>query len=156
MAKRTSIEYTSVTPYLTVDDAKEAIEFYKSAFGAEQTGIMTAPDGKVAHAALQIGEATVMLSDKLPNFVTDTPKTLGGTTVGMLFYVSDVDAAVRRAADAGATVTMEPEDQFWGDRFGAITDPYGHSWQIATHIEDVSDEELARRSQEFFAGAASS
>jgi PhnB protein len=152
----TQLEYQSVIPYLTVDDAKGAIDFYKDAFGAEERGIMAAPDGKIAHASLQIGDLNIMLSDKFPEFVTDTPKALGGTTVGILLYVSDADAAIRQAVNAGATVTMEPEDQFWGDRFGAITDPYGHAWQIATHIEDVSPEEMEKRQREFFAAAAAS
>jgi PhnB protein len=144
--------YTSVTPYLTVDDGKAAIEFYKRAFGASERGVMAAPDGKIAHAELQVGDAVVMLCDKLPQFVGEPPKELGGTTVTLFHYVEDVDSAVRNAADAGATITMEPEDQFWGDRLGQVTDPFGHVWQIAARVEELRPEEVETRAREIFAG----
>jgi PhnB protein len=147
--------YTSVTPYLTVDDGKAAVEFYKRAFGATERGIMAAPDGKIAHAELQIGSGIVMLSDPFPGFVGQAPKDLGGTTVGIFLYVEDVDAVVATAADAGAKVLREPEDQFWGDRFGQVEDPFGHVWQIATHVEDVSPEEMEARSREAVASMGS-
>jgi PhnB protein len=145
--------YTSITPYLTVDDGQAAIEFYKHAFGAIERGRMATPDGKIAHAELQIGDAVLMLCDNLPQFTHKAPSEVGGTTVAMFHYVEDVDAVVRTAADAGATITSEPEDQFWGDRFGLVTDPYGHLWLIATRIEDLTPEETAARARELFAGA---
>ena len=146
--------YTAVSPYLTVDDGKRAIEFYKQAFGATERGRMAAPDGRIAHAELQIGDAVLMLCDSFPQFVTQTPTEVGGTTVGLFLYVEDVDAVVQQAAAAGATVTREPEDQFWGDRLGLITDPYGHVWHIATRVEELAPEEIAARSREVFASMA--
>ena len=143
--------YTSITPYLTVDDGKGAIEFYKRAFGAIERGMMAAPDGRIAHAELRIGEAVIMLSDSLPQFATRTPKELGGTTAAIFHFVEDVDSVVQAAADAGATITMEPEDQFWGDRLGHVTDPFGHVWLIATRVEDLTPEEVEARGREVFA-----
>jgi PhnB protein len=143
--------YTSVTPYLTVDDGKAAIEFCKRAFGATELGVMAAPDGTIAHAALQIGNGTVMLSDRFPQSACRTPKELGGTTVALFLYVEDVDSVVEAAAAAGATVTMQPEDQFWGDRLGQVADPFGNVWQIATHVEDLTPEEVEARGREFMA-----
>src|SRR5687768_2742034 len=143
--------YTGITPYLTVDYGKGAIEFYKRAFGATERGIMAAPDGRIAHAELRIGEAVIMLSDSLPQFATRTPKELGGTTAAIFHFVEDVDSVVQAAADAGATITMEPEDQFWGDRLGHVTDPFGHVWLIATRVEDLTPEEVEARGREVFA-----
>jgi PhnB protein len=143
--------YASITPYLTVDDGAGAIEFYKRAFGATERGKMAAPDGRIAHAELEIRGSIVMLSDSFPQFLSRAPKELGGTTVGIFLYVDDVDAVVQDAADAGATITMEPEDQFWGDRMGVVTDPYGHVWQIATHVEDLSPGEIEARSRDVLA-----
>jgi PhnB protein len=143
--------YTSITPYLTVDDGKEAIEFYKRAFGASERGLMTAPDGRIVHAELQIADAVVMLSDSFPQFEARTPKELGGTTVAIFLFVEDVDSVVQDAADAGATITMEPEDQFWGDRLGRVTDPFGHVWLIATRVEDLTPKEIEARGREVFA-----
>jgi PhnB protein len=139
--------YHTITPYLAVDDASEAIEFYKRAFSAKEQGRMEGPDGKIAHAELEIGDSKVMLSDPFPQFSTRPPKELGGTSVSVFMYVEDVDALVKQAVDAGATVEMEVEDQFWGDRFGTVTDPYGHMWSIATHVEDVPPEEMAKRAE---------
>jgi PhnB protein len=140
--------YRTVTPYLAVDDAAEAIAYYTKAFGAKERSRMEAPDGSIGHAELEIGDSLVMLSDPFPQATTRTPNELGGTTATVFLYVEDVDAVVKRAVDAGATVTMEVADQFWGDRFGAITDPFGHSWSIATHVEDVPPDEMARRAEE--------
>jgi PhnB protein len=139
--------YHSVTPYLAVDDAAKAIEYYKRAFGAKERVRMDAPDGKIGHAELEIGDSLVMLSDPFPQASTKTPKELGGTTAGVFLYVEDVDEVVKQAVDAGATVTMEVADQFWGDRFGSVTDPFGHSWSIATHVEDVPPEEMEERAK---------
>ena len=146
--------FTSLSPYLTVDDGKAAIDFYKRAFGASEIGVMESPDGRIAHAALKIGNSVLMFSDPFPQFAGKPPTELGGTTAALFLYVEDVDAVVRQATEAGASVLMEPEDQFWGDRMGQVTDPFGHIWQIATHIEDVSPEELDSRSREIFAAMA--
>jgi PhnB protein len=137
--------YEGATPYLAVEDAAAAIEFYKEAFGAEERVLMHGPDGKIGHAELAIGDALIMLADPFPGSSTTAPKQLGGTSASVFLYVEDVDAFVARALKAGATTSMEVADQFWGDRFGSITDPFGHEWSIATHIEDVSPEEVAER-----------
>jgi PhnB protein len=152
MAEQIPEGYRTITPYLTVDDGKAAIEFYKKAFGATDEGIMSAPDGRIAHAALRIGDSKIMLSDPFPQSACKTPKEIGGTTIAIFLFVEDVDSVVQDAADAGATITMQPEDQFWGDRLGQVTDPYGHVWQIATHIEDLSPEEIEARGREVMAG----
>jgi PhnB protein len=143
--------YHTATPYLAVDDAAEAIEYYKKAFGAKERVRMDAPDGKIGHAELEIGDSLVMLSDPFPQATTRTPKELGGTSASVFLYVEDVDAVVKEAVEAGATITMEVADQFWGDRFGSVTDPFGHSWSIATHVEDVPPEEMAERAKEAMA-----
>jgi PhnB protein len=147
--------YHTVTTYLTLDDAAAAISYYEEAFGAKQKVRMDTPDGKVGHAELQIGDSLVMVSDEFPQGSTRSPKELGGTCAGVFMYVEDVDAVVKRAVDAGATVTMEVADQFWGDRFGTITDPFGHSWSIATHVEDVAPEEIAERAKAAMAAMSS-
>jgi PhnB protein len=143
--------YDNVIPYLTVDDGKGAIEFYKRAFGATDRGSMASPDGRIAHAELEIGGGLVMLSDRFPQSTARTPKELGGTTVALFLYAEDVDAVVKKAAEAGGEITMEPEDQFWGDRLGQVTDPYGNVWQIATHVEDLTPEEIEARGREAMA-----
>ena len=137
--------YHTVTPYLAVDDAAAAIEYYTRAFGAQERVRMEAPGGKIGHAELQIGDSFVMLADPFPQASTTPPKELGGTSASIHVYVEDVDAVVKRAVEAGATITMEVADQFWGDRLGSVRDPFGHSWSIATHVEDVSPEEMAVR-----------
>jgi PhnB protein len=133
--------------YLTVDDAAGAIEYYTRAFGARQRVRMDPPDGKIGHAELEMGGGVVMLSDAFPQATTRSPRDLGGTTVSIFMYVEDVDSVVKRAVDAGGTVSMDVADQFWGDRFGAVTDPFGHVWSIATHVEDVPPEEMAERAK---------
>jgi PhnB protein len=143
--------YNSVNAYLAVEDAEKAIEFYEKAFGAKERGRMPGPGGKIAHAELQIGDSVVMLSDPLPQQSVKSPKELGGTSASLMLYVEDVDEFVQQAVDAGATITMPVEDQFWGDRFGKVMDPFGHDWSIATHVEDVSPEEMAKRGQEAMA-----
>jgi PhnB protein len=139
--------YHTLTPYLAVDDATEAIEFYKKAFGAKERVLMAAPGDTIGHAELEIGDALVMLSDPSPQSSTRSPKELGGTSVSVFMYVEDVDAFVKKAVDAGANVVMEVADQFWGDRFGTISDPFGHVWSVATHIEDVPPEEMEERAK---------
>src|SRR5262245_31919570 len=137
--------YHTLTAYLAVDDATAAIDFYKEAFGAKERVRMNAPDGKVGHAELEIGDSLVMLSDPFPQSHSKPPTELGGTSAGIFMYSKDVDAAMQKAVDAGATVEMAAEDMFWGDRVGSVLDPYGHIWSIATHVEDLSPEEIAER-----------
>jgi PhnB protein len=140
--------YHTVTPYLTVKGAGQAIEFYKRAFGAQEVERMAGPDGKsVMHAELKIGDSIVMLSDEFPQMGTRSPQTLGGSSGYLFLYVSDVDAAFKRAVDAGAKATMPPADMFWGDRFAKVSDPFGHEWGMATHKEDLSPEEIRKRGQ---------
>jgi len=136
-----------IIPHLVVGNASEAIEFYKKAFGAEETMRMPSPDGsKIMHAQIKIGDATVYLSDDFPEFCggqSRDPKHLGATPVTIHRYVADVDAAVAQAEKAGATVTMPVEDMFWGDRYGVLSDPFGHQWSLATHTKDLTPEEIA-------------
>ena len=148
--------YHTVSAYLAVDDAARAIEYYARAFGAKEVVRMDAPGGKIGHAELELGDSRIMLSDPFPQASTRPPKELGGTSASVFMYVEDVDAVVKQAVDAGATVTMEVADQFWGDRFGTITDPFGHVWSIATHVEDVPPEEMAERAKAAMAAMSSS
>ena len=147
--------YNTVSPYLAVEDAATAIDYYKKAFGATERVRMEAPDGKIGHAELEIGDSIVMLADPFPQASTKPPHELGGTSAGVFLYVEDVDAVVKRAVDAGASVTTEVADQFWGDRFGTVTDPFGHVWSVATHIEDVPPAEMAERAKAAMAAMAS-
>jgi PhnB protein len=139
--------YHSLQIYLAVEDASKAIDFYKEAFGAEETIRMPGPDGKVAHAELQIGDSKLMLSDPFPQSSVRPPSERGGSTASIFMYVDDVDATFEQAQKAGATVVSELEDMFWGDRFGTLADPFGHVWSVATHKEDLSEEEMAERSK---------
>ncbi len=136
--------YRSVNLILTVDDGNRAIDFYKQAFGAEE--ISRLPMGeKIGHAELQIGDTRIMLNDEFPENGNLGPKSRGGTTVGLVIYTDDVDSAFKKALEAGGTETMPVTDHFWGDRMGTLTDPFGHKWSIATHVEDVPHEEYAER-----------
>jgi PhnB protein len=146
--------YHTVTPYLAVENAAEAIDFYQRAFGAKERVRMSGPGDSIMHAELEIGDSLVMLSDPFPQASTTPPKELGGTSVSIMAYVEDIDAVYKQAVEAGATSLMEPDDMFWGDRFGSVQDPFGHSWTIATHVEDVEPEEMQRRSEEFMAQMA--
>ena len=148
--------YRTLTTYLTVENGADAIDYYKDVFGAKERIRMEAPDGKIGHAELEIGDSLLMLSDAFPGAASRPPTELGGTTAGAFMYVEDVDAVVKRAVESGATVTMEIADQFWGDRFGSITDPFGHSWSIATHVEDVPPEEIEERAKAAMAEMSSS
>jgi PhnB protein len=139
--------YHSVTPYLAVEDASKAIEFYKEAFGASESLRMPGPDGTIAHAELQIGDSKLMLSDPFPQSNVRPPSERGGPTASIFLYVQDVDATFEQAQQAGAEVVSELEDMFWGDRFGTLSDPFGHVWSVATHKEDLSEEEMAERSK---------
>jgi len=136
----------TATPYLTLDDSARAIDFYKKAFGAQEIMRMQGPDGKIGHAEIKIGDSVVMLSDEMGGG-NRAPKSLGGTTAGIFLYVEDVDSVYKRAVDAGAKADMPPADMFWGDRFGRLTDPFGHTWAMATHTEDVAPEEMRTRMQ---------
>ena len=137
--------YYSLTPYLVISGAAEAIEFYKKAFGATEVMRMPGPEGKIGHAEIKIGDSHIFLADEHPEQGHVGPKTVGGTPVGIMIYIEDVDARFAAAIAGGATGKRPPEDQFYGDRMAAITDPFGHNWMIATHIEDVSPEEMERR-----------
>ncbi len=132
----------TVTPGLTVNDAKAAIEFYKKAFGAVESDINMGPDGKVMHAEIKIGDSVIMLNDEFKEMGCLSSKSLGGSPVTLNLQVDDADMWFERAVKAGATVKMQLADQFWGDRFGQITDPYGFTWGISTHVKDVTPEEM--------------
>jgi PhnB protein len=137
--------YHTVTPYLTIRGAARAIEFYQRAFGAEELMRMPGPEGKIMHAELQIGDSRLMLSDEFPEMGGKSPQALGGSPGFLFLYVKDVDAAFQRAVGAGAQAKVPPADMFWGDRFGRLVDPFGHEWGLATHREDLTPEEIARR-----------
>jgi PhnB protein len=139
--------YPRVMPYLCVDGASAAIDFYSAVFGATERMRMPAPDGKLAHAELQLGDSVVALSDEYPELGARSPKAFGGSPVTMSVYVEDVDAIFERALKAGAKALRPVEDQFYGDRSGQFEDPFGHRWSVGTHIEDVSPEEMAKRAQ---------
>ena len=146
MAKAIPEGYRTVTPYIVVKGAAQAIDFYKKAFGAKEGDRMTGPDGRtVMHAEIDIGDSKVMLSDEFPQMGGRSPQTLGGTTGSIFLYVQDVDTAFKRATDAGAKAVMPPTDMFWGDRFAKLSDPFGHEWAMATHKEDLSHDEIAKR-----------
>ena len=138
----------TLTPHLVCDNAAKAIEFYKKAFGAEEGGRMPGEDGKIMHAMMRIGDSAFMLADEFPDWGSLGPNALKGTPVTLHLYVKDVDAAFARAVDAGAVVKMPLADMFWGDRYGIVTDPCGHHWSLATHIKDVSPEEMQRGMKE--------
>ena len=144
--------YPQVTPYLCVDGAAAAIDFYGAVLGATERMRMPAPDGKIGHAELQLGDSVIMLADESPEFGFRSPKAIGGSPVTLSVYVDDVDAVVARAEQAGATVVRPVETQFYGDRSGQFEDPFGHMWSIATHVEDVSPEEMGRRAAEAMGG----
>jgi PhnB protein len=132
----------SVTPHLVCDGAAQAIEFYKNAFGATEVARLPGPDGKIMHAMVRIGDSPVMLVDENPQFGAVGPKTLKGSPVTIHVYVDDADKFFARAQKAGAKVTMPLADQFWGDRYGVLEDPFGHHWSVGTHVRDVSREEM--------------
>lgn len=144
--------YPRVMPYLSIDGAAAAIDFYTSVLDAKERMRMPAPDGKVGHAELEIGDSVIMLADESPDMGNKGPRSLGGTPVAIMVYVEDVDATFARALQAGATEVQPLEDKFYGDRSGSFDDPWGHQWHIATHIEDVSPEEMDRRAQELMGG----
>lgn len=142
--------YHTVTPYLVIDGAARAIEFYAKAFGAKEVMRMDLPGGKIAHAEVQIGDSRVMLSDESAEWGTRGPKSFGGTPVSVMIYVEDCDAVFNRAVAAGAKPTMPVADQFYGDRSGTLEDPFGHKWHVSTNKETLSKEELQQRMAAMF------
>ncbi|MCI1752321.1 MAG: VOC family protein [Flavobacteriales bacterium] len=145
--------YHTLFPYINIKGAAKAIEFYKKAFGAKEIGRITMPDGSIGHAEIEIGDSRIMLAEESLEWGNKAPKTLGGTPVCLCLYVANVDELFQQALDAGATVSgkMEVKVQFYGDRTGTLTDPFGHQWTIMTHVEDVSFEEMQKRSDALFA-----
>ena len=137
--------YHTATPYLAVDGAAKAIEFYKQAFGATELMRFPGPGGKIMHAEIKIGDSPIMLADEMPEMGVRGPNAYGGTPVGIMLYVPDVDALFKQAVAAGAKVVRPLVDQFYGDRSGTVIDPFGHKWTLGTHKEDVSTEEMQRR-----------
>ena len=149
--------FNTVSVYLVVKNAVEALEFYQKAFGAEAGDRMPGQDGKsTMHAEMRIGNSTVMLTDENLQWQMKSPETLGGSPASLHVYVDDADKAFNRAVEAGCTVVAPLMDAFWGDRYGKLADPFGHQWGIATHKEDVSPEEMGKRAAEFFAGMGDS
>ncbi|MFL5494982.1 MAG: VOC family protein [Gemmatimonadales bacterium] len=142
--------YHTVTPSIVVDGAAKAIDFYKKALGAEEIMRFPGPDGKIMHAEIRIGDSVIMLVDEMPDQGGRGPKLIGGTPVSFFIYGENVDAAWKRAVDAGAKPIMPLDDQFWGDRTGMLEDPFGHHWWLAQHIQDLTPEELQKRSEAFF------
>ena len=150
-AKAVPDGFHTLTPHITVRDADKALEFYKNALGAEVLNVARMPDGKVIHAALRIGDSMLMLNDEFPEMGGLSPLSTGGAGVTIHIYTENVDEAFNRAVAAGAKVAMPLMDQFWGDRYGIVSDPFGHKWSIATHIKDMSFEEMQRAGDEAMA-----
>lgn len=144
--------YPRVSPYLCVDGAADAISFYCDVFGATERGRMTGPDGKIGHAELTLGPSVIMLSDPYPETGGPSPKTLGGSPVTMMVYVEAVDTVFQKAIAAGAKEIRAVEDQFYGDRSGQFEDPWGHRWNVATHVEDVPEDEMEKRAAQAMSG----
>ena len=152
MAKRIPDGYNTVSTYLVVNDAEKALAFYAKAFGAEPCVKMPGPGGKgIVHADMRIGDSMVMLTEANPQWGLKSPKEYGGSPATLHIYVEDADALFQRAVEAGCEVKFPIMDAFWGDRYGKLLDPFGHEWGIATHQEDLSDREIAKRQEEYFA-----
>jgi PhnB protein len=141
-------DYPRVTPYLYIEGASAAIDFYTKVLGATEVVRMDGPDGKVGHAELKIGDSVIMLADAFPDMGSKSPKAYGGTPVSLYVYVEDVDSVFAQAVGAGATEVRPVENQFYGDRSGGFEDPFGHQWYVATHVEDVPPEEMEKRAAE--------
>ncbi len=152
MVKPIPDEYPRVMPYLIVDGAAAAIDFYRSVFGATERGRMPAPGGKIGHAELEIGDSMIMLADESPEMDAVGPRSVGGTPVSLLVYVEDVDSVFDRAVQAGAKPLAAVDDKFYGDRSGQFEDPFGHRWNVATHVEDVPPDEMTKRMEAMYAG----
>ena len=148
--------YHTATPYLIVNGAAEAIEFYKRAFGATELLRMTDPQGRIGHAEIRVGDSVIMLADEHPDMGYRGPRSMGGSSVSILLYVDDVDTIFDRALSAGATVQRPIANQFYGDRSGKLEDPFGHVWTIATHVEDVPPEEMRQRAEAAMRSSATS
>jgi PhnB protein len=146
--------FHTVTPSLVVRDAAKAIDFYKKAFGAEERMRMAGPGGKITHAELKIGDSMIFLHDEMPEMGAKSPESLGGSASSLFLYVPDVDSSFKRAVDAGGKSTMPVTDMFWGDRFGSLTDPFGHTWGLSTHVEDLTESEIEERAKAFYAQMA--
>jgi PhnB protein len=145
--------YHSVTPYLIVNGAAKAIDFYKRAFGAVELMRMPGPDGKIGHAEIRIGDSAIMLADEHPQMGYRSPQSLGGSAVSLMVYVERVDDVFGRAVAGGAKELQAIKNQFYGDRSGTLQDPFGHTWTVATHVEDVPPEEMRRRAEKFMQSA---
>ena len=145
--------YHSVTPYLCIKGASEAIEFYKSAVDATELMRIPSPDGSIGHAEIQVGDSRIMIPDESPKMDFRSPATIGGTPVHVYMYVEDVDRIFAQANAAGATAMMPLEDQFWGDRTGTLVDPFGHRWCVSTREEDLTEEEIGARAAKLFGGS---
>jgi PhnB protein len=143
--------YHTATPYLYVRGGVKALDFYKKAFGATELMRMEGPGGSIGHAEIKIGDSPIMLADESPEMGARSPESYGGSAVGLMLYVPDVDETVKRAVGAGAKLDRAVEDKFYGDRMGSIIDPFGHIWYIATHVEDVSPDEMKRRAEAMMA-----
>ena len=150
MAKAIPEGYHTATPYLIVNGASQAIDFYKQVFGATELCRMPSPEGRIGHAELKIGDSVIMLADEVREMGYRSPRALGGSAVSLLLYVEDVDSVFNKAIEAGGTVQRPIANQFYGDRSGTLEDPFGHIWTIATHVEDVPPEEMKKRVQAFF------
>lgn len=146
--------FHTATPHLILTDSARAIDFYKRAFGAEELFRVDGPEGKVGHAEIKIGDSIIMLSDEMPGCALRSPQSLGGAAGDIFLYVKDVDKVFNQAVASGAKVAMPLTDMFWGDRYGQVTDPFGHSWSLATHKEDVEPEEMRKRAKAAFAKMA--
>jgi uncharacterized glyoxalase superfamily protein PhnB len=151
VTKRVPEGYHTITPHLTVRGAAEAIDFYKKAFGARELRRSPGPDGKLMHAEIQIGDSRLFLNDEFPAMGATSPLSLKGTPVTLHVFVDDVDGMFSKAVKAGAQVVMPLADQFWGDRYGVVSDPYGHRWSIASHVKDMTPEEMQKAGQEAMA-----
>jgi uncharacterized glyoxalase superfamily protein PhnB len=139
--------FSTVTPHLNVRDAAQALEFYKKAFSAVETVRMPGPGGKILHAEIKIGDSHIFLADEMPEWGSKSPLMLGGTATAVCLYVEDADAVFNQAVSAGARVAMPLADQFWGDRYGKLVDPFGHEWAVATHLEDLTPAEIKKRQE---------
>lgn len=143
--------FRTVTPHLILRDTAAAIEWYKRAFGAKELSRMEMPGGKIGHAEIRIGDSIVMMADEFPEMGQKSPETLGGTAAGLMVYVKDVDKAFAKAVEAGAKTLMPVADQFWGDRYGQLVDPFGHKWSIGTHIKDLTPKQMKAAMDEWMA-----
>ena len=141
--------YHAVTPYLAVNGAAKALEFYKKAFGATEVMRMQEPSGKIVHAEIKIGDSHIMLADEFPDIEFQSPTSVGGASALLMIYVENADAVFKQALECGAQQTRALQDQFYGDRSGTLRDPFGHVWTVATHVEDVPPDEMERRAQEY-------